>query len=73
MYSNCYCCQILMKLELSQHIFNKHSNINFNKNPLNGSGDGHADRRTDMTKVILVFRKFAMAPKMIPLLILIFI
>jgi hypothetical protein len=45
-----------MKLEHSQQIFDKHSYIKLNKNPLNGSGDGRADRRTDMTKLILVFR-----------------
>jgi hypothetical protein len=40
MYSTCYSREILMTLELSQQIFDKHSNIKFNKNPLNGSGDG---------------------------------
>jgi hypothetical protein len=63
MYNTCYCCQTLRKLELSQHIFDEHSNIKFNKIPLNDSGDGHADRRTDVTKLLLVFRNFTMVPK----------
>jgi hypothetical protein len=27
-----YCCQVLMKLELSRQIFKKHSNIEFHEN-----------------------------------------
>jgi hypothetical protein len=44
-----------MKLEHSQNIFDKHTYIKVNKNPLNGSGDGHADRRTDMAKLYSFF------------------
>src|SRR5215469_10565696 len=36
-YSTSYTCQILMILEYSRQIFEKHSNINFQKNPPNGS------------------------------------
>ena len=32
-----YCCQILMKLEFSQHIFEKYPHIKFHENPSSGS------------------------------------
>ena len=39
-------CQILMKLEFSRQIFEKHSNIKFHENPSSGRVF-HADGRTD--------------------------
>jgi len=32
-----YCCQILLKLEFSRHIFQKYSNIKLHENPSGGS------------------------------------
>jgi len=32
-----YSCHILMELELSQHIFEKYSNMKFHENPSSGS------------------------------------
>ena len=61
----CYSCPISMKLELSQQIFEKSSNINFHENPSSGSRVfpyGRTDRRTDM-KLIVAFRNFARVPK----------
>ena len=61
-----YSFPILMKLEFSRHIFEKSSNIQFHENPSSGSRVvlcGPKDRRTDMTKLIVVFRNFANAPK----------
>ena len=61
-----YSCPTLMKLEFSRHIFEKSSNIQFHENPSSGSRVvlcGPKDRRTDMTKLIVVFRNFANAPK----------
>ena len=55
-----------MELEFSRQIFVKSSNIKFNQNPFIGSRDvpyGQADGQTDMTKLIVAFRKFANAPK----------
>jgi len=37
MLSTRYSCQILMKLEFSQQIFEKYSNIKFQENPSSGS------------------------------------
>jgi len=34
--SSRYFCQIVMKLQFSQHIFGKYSNIKFHKNPPSG-------------------------------------
>ena len=57
-----YSCQILMKLEFSQQIFVKHSNIYCHENPSSGSWavpcrrmDERADRQTDMLKLIIAF------------------
>jgi hypothetical protein len=55
-------CRILMKLEFSRQIFEKYSNIKFQENPSNGAELFLADGRTDMTKLIVVFRNFANAP-----------
>ena len=54
MWSTIYFCQILLKLETSWQIFEKHSNIKFHENPSSGSrvvswGPRRVDRRTDMT------------------------
>ena len=52
-----------MKLEFSRQIFEKSSDIKFNKNPV-GAELFHADRRqADMTKLIVAFRSFANAPE----------
>jgi len=55
-----------MKLELSEMIFEKFSNIKFHENSSNGSRvvtSGRTDRRTDMTKLKDAFRNLANAPK----------
>jgi len=55
-----------MKLEFSQRIFEKSSNIKFHENPSSGSGVvpwGQMDGRADTTKLIVAFRSFANAPK----------
>jgi hypothetical protein len=63
-----------MKLENSQQILEKYSNMKFHGNPSSGSRsiprvltNGRTDRRTDgksdMMKVIVAFRNFAYAPK----------
>ena len=58
---------ILMKIEFSWHIFEKYSNIKFNKIRPVGAElfhvNGRMDRRTHMTKLIVAFRNFANAPK----------
>jgi len=61
---------VLIKLEFSQHIFETHSNIKFNDNLSSESRDfpcGQTYRQTDKTKLIVVFRNFAKALKMIVL------
>jgi len=53
-----------MKLEYSRHIFERSSNIKFNKNPYSGSRVvpyGRTDRLTYMTNLIVAFRNFAKA------------
>ena len=55
-----------MKLEFSQQIFEKSSNVKVHQNPSSGSrvvSRGRTDRRTEMTKLIVAFRNFANAPK----------
>jgi hypothetical protein len=60
---------ILMILEFYQQIFEKCSIIKFYANPSMGEPscymrtDGRTDRRTDMTKLIVVFRNFGNSPK----------
>jgi hypothetical protein len=56
------CEDVLMKLELSGHIFEMSSNIKFCENPSGGSR-GVPCGRTDMTKLIVAFRNFANAFK----------
>ena len=57
-----------MKLEILQQIFETFSHIKFNENPSRGSrvvpcewADGRTDRRTNMTKLIVSVRSFAIA------------
>jgi len=56
-----YSCPILTKLEFSRQIFVKHANIEFHENPSFGCRVVPCGR-TDMTKPIVAFRKFATAP-----------
>ena len=65
MWSTLYFCQILIKFEISQQIFEKFSNIKFHENPSSGSRVvpcGQTDGPTVTTKLIVVFRNFANAP-----------
>jgi len=55
-----------MKLEPPRQIFEKNSNIKTHENPSSGSPVvpcRRTDGQTDMTKLIVVFRNFANAPK----------
>jgi len=66
MSSTRYSCHIVMKLQFSQQIFEKCSNIRFHENPSTGNPAIpyiQMDRRTDMTKLIVAFRNSANAPK----------
>jgi len=68
MQSILYSCSILMKLELSGRIFEKCLNVEFCENPSSRSRVvpcGHTDGRTDLTKLIIAFRNFTKAPKII--------
>jgi hypothetical protein len=60
-----YSRQILIKVEFSRY-FEKYSNIIFNENSCNGS-QGIACKQTDITKLILHFRDFVIAPTVIDL------
>ena len=51
-----------MILEFSGQVFEKYSNIKYYENRPVGAELFHADRRTDMTKLIVVFFKFANVP-----------
>ena len=51
-----------MKLQFSQQIFQKYSNIKFHENPSSGSRVAPSGR-TNMTKFIVAFRHFVYAPK----------
>jgi hypothetical protein len=62
MYITLYSCPVLMTLGFSRKIFEKSSNIKFNKTPSSGIG-GVPYGRTDMTNPILDRRNFANAPK----------
>jgi len=58
-----YSCQILMKLEFSHERFSKNPRISNSVNMRPAVAEfSHADRRTDMTKLIVAFRTFANAP-----------
>jgi len=52
-----------MKLEFSQQIFENSSNIKLHENRTVQAEMFHADRQTNMTKLIVAFRCFANAPK----------
>ena len=55
-----------MKLEISQQFFEKYLDIKFHENLSSGSrvvSGEQTDGLTDMTKLIVAFRKFANAPK----------
>jgi hypothetical protein len=54
-----------MKLELSRPVFENTPNIKFRENPSIGSRIpcGRADEPTDMTKLMVAFRNFAVALK----------
>jgi hypothetical protein len=58
-----YSSPILMKLEFSLQIFEKYSNIKFHENQCSESGV--LCGRTDVTKLIVAFRNFANATKII--------
>jgi hypothetical protein len=50
-----------MKLEFSQQIFAKSSDIKFNQNPFSGSRvvpHGQTDRQTDVMKLTVAFHNF---------------
>ena len=64
--------QILMKLEFCRKIFEKFSNVKFHENPSSVSRvvpcgrtdiERWTDRRTGMTKPVVVFHSFAKQPK----------
>jgi len=57
-----YYCQIVTKLWISRHIFEKYSNIKFHENPSSGSRVVPCGR-TDMTKLIIALRNIANAPE----------
>ena len=53
-----------MKLEFSQQIFEKNNEISsFMKIPPVEAELSHVNGRTDMTKLIVIFRNFAKAPR----------
>ena len=56
-----YSCQIIIKLEFSQQIFEKYSSTKFHKNSSSRSKDvpcGWKEGRTDMSKLTVAFRNF---------------
>ena len=59
-----------MTLEFSEQIFKKFSNIKFPENPSSGSRvvpRERTDRQTDITKLIVAFRDFVNALKIVRL------
>ena len=55
-----------MKLEYSQQIFEKYSNIKFHENPSSGSRVvqcGQTDGQENRTKLTVAFQNFTNAPK----------
>ena len=63
---NCYCCQILIKLEIYRQIFENYSCNKFYQNLSSGIRFVSCERIgrwTGMTKLTVVFRKFAKASK----------
>jgi hypothetical protein len=59
--NRCY-CRILMELEFSRQIFEKTQISSFIKICPLGAEAFHANRQTDMTKLIVAFRNFADTP-----------
>ena len=65
-FSTLYSCPILMKLEFSEQVFEKYSNIKFYKNPPSGSRlvpRGQTKGGTDMTKLPVASRNCVNTPK----------
>jgi hypothetical protein len=62
MSSTPYCCHIEIKHEFSGQIFEKYSNIKLMEISLVRAELFHVDGRTDMRKLIVAFRSFAIAP-----------
>jgi len=60
-----------MKIEISQKIFEKSSNISFHENPKSDSrvAPCATNRKTDMKKLIVAFRNFENAPKDAPIIV----
>jgi hypothetical protein len=72
MSSVLYSCLILMKLEFSRQSFEKSSNIKFHESPPSGAPGvprgrtyRRTDGQTDMTNLIVDFRNFVNAPKIV--------
>jgi hypothetical protein len=66
MSSTSFSCKNLTKLELSQQIFGKYSNIKIHENSSNESRvvlRGQTDGQTDVTKLLVACHNFANAPK----------
>jgi len=65
MSSTHYSYQILRKLEFSQQIFKKFSNIKFHEDPSSESvvPCGQMGGQTDVMKLTVAFRNFANTPK----------
>ena len=54
---------VLTKFGISRQTFIKVSTTKFHGNPSSGSRAAHADRRTDVTKIMGAFRDYVKAPK----------
>jgi len=54
-----------MELEFSGQIFEVYWNVKFHEDPLSESRTFHLDGRTDMSKLMVAFRSFGAAPKMV--------
>jgi len=52
-----------MKLDFSRQIFKKYSNIKFHEYPSSEAEMFHADRQTNMTKLIATFHNSVNTPK----------
>jgi len=69
MWTTRYSSQILIKLEFSRQIFEKHSNIKMSlkSRPVRAELFQRTDGHTDMTKLTVFLRNFANAPKIYPI------
>ena len=68
MRSTRYICQVLLNLEISQHIFEKNSNLSSRSRVVTCRRADRrmyvrTDRLTGMTKLIVAFRNYSNAPK----------